>query len=272
MSPRSSRRTVLGRTSSGFRPNFSRSSPCHRSAPGLQSTCEAGGRRQPSRSSVATRRPRWSCRCRRRRRSGAAQRPGAAPSSAAPFDRRGLDGDGGQAAGMALRWSGIRCAARSATAMRSGGRRDRPGAARERRGADALAGEHPAMSSSMPPMGRKTRKSSVLSGSTTHSRPRAVTRFPGANPTAPKPFRRRIRRSAHAPRQPVVAGMSRSTVQPASFRSSSTSSLSGGWRPHEDRQRRTVGVEGEVGDGRHRRQPVARRCSAARTRTGPAGQ
>ena len=82
---------VLGRTSSASRcRTWRRSSCCHCSASGggqvRRARARRPGRGVPRRSGQ----PRWSCRCRRRRRSAAGPCPDAAPSAAARAGRRGV--------------------------------------------------------------------------------------------------------------------------------------------------------------------------------------
>ena len=125
--------------------------------------------------------PRRSCRCPRRRRSASARCPAAAPSAAARAGRRGAPRRVWPASGTVRRSPGSRSAARSAA-----GPRWWPGPTSSGSGASKVAGatcssfgNTPATSSSPPPSGRSTRKSGAFDcGSTTHSRPRAVTSVP----------------------------------------------------------------------------------------------
>ncbi len=123
-----------------------------------------------------------SCRSRRRRRSAAGPGPAATPSAAARTGRDGGRPQVRRGCGTGRPRSGTPPAARPAAAGRCAGPRGRPAraAANVAGSTSSRWGSTPATSSSPPASGRSTRKSGLLSGSTTHSRPRARTREPTA--------------------------------------------------------------------------------------------
>lgn len=177
---RSNRRMVPGSTSTGSIPNFSRSSASHWVAR-LGGHSTVSRRALPCSNSSAATRPastvlpiptssamsrRTVC-CRR------------ASSSGTNWYGRGVtDNPASDRNGPELARNPMRSASRSNRALRSSPRSDGSGGAKVAGSTRSRAGSTPAMSSVPPPRGRSTNRSSSLSGSTTQSRPRAVTREP----------------------------------------------------------------------------------------------
>ena len=201
--PRSSRAAVPARTSSASRWNLSRSSACHCSARcGGQSTasrCDLAPVEQLARDRAA---PRPSCRCRRRRRSAAGPgRACSAISSGTSWYGRGStaiapkerNGPGARAEAEPERVAEQPRRAVVAEVASGSGRS-------KRRRLDRLraAGRSPRSRRRCRRAGGGRARSSVDSGRTTHSRPRAVTSEPTAKRHAspPEDARDSWRRSA----------------------------------------------------------------------------
>lgn len=179
-SPRSSRDTVEARTSSASMPNFSRSSPCHCSASDgehstasrVASPCASSSLAMspasivlpmPTSSEISSR----TVRCR------------SAISSGTSWYARGSTAiDARERNGPAPERKPMRSAVRSRPAARWSPRSDGLGGANSAGRTSSKEGKTAAMSSSLPPRGRSTSMSAALSGSTTHSRPRAATSEP----------------------------------------------------------------------------------------------